>query len=57
MKRFVEFYSYELNKKVRIPIDIKLEVDNGRQMLHVEVPQQIFGVTKEFASTAVVWDA
>jgi hypothetical protein len=57
MKRFVEFYSHELNKKVRIPIDIKLEVDNGRQMLHVEVPQQIFGVTKEFVSTAAVWDA
>ena len=56
MKRFVEFYSHELNKKVRIPIDIRLALDNSRQILHVEVPQQIFAITSEFASILPVWD-
>ena len=47
MKRFVEFYSGELGRKVRIPVDISIVLDESTDTMVVDIPRQIFGTTKE----------
>ena len=55
MRRFVDFFSEELKRTVRIPIDIKVERDESRNMLRVEIPQQTFDVAEEATYFPAIW--
>lgn len=56
MKRFVEFYSYELGRRIKLPIDISLKSNKSTQTLLVEIPQQEYEVTIEPTYTNAIWE-
>lgn len=56
MRRIVEFYSEELNRKVRMPIVIKIKRVKSRMMLEVEIPQQKISLTEESTYSTATWN-
>lgn len=47
MKRFVNFYSHEVDRQIMIALDISVTSNEKTQTVKIEVPQQRYEVTKE----------
>ena len=56
MKRFITFYSEELKRDVRIPIDISIEEESRIDTLHIRIPEQNFMVAKEITFPTARWE-
>ena len=55
MKRFIEFYSEELKRKVKLLADISMVCDESKQMIEIEIPQQKYVVANEVTYKDAIW--